>query len=296
ALLDKYILSGPIKAPATYAFFVSLFSLFTLFFIPFGFQFFGYRTTGLFLLSGVLFLYGLVAFYVAVQRHEISRIAPLVGTVVSLVAFGAVFVPGVFSEEAAFTVVHILALLLLIGGGLLISFDLPLKPGESIPVFVIIAGIAMGVSLLLLKYGYADANFVSGLVWSRIGMFAGGLSLLLVPVFREQIFAGSHRLSTPSREAVHAGAVFIANKICGGAATFLIAYAAFLGPVSFVQALSGMQYVFLLALALPLSLRYPQVFGEKLFFWDWFQKVCAIALIGLGLWLAATGGVKLLLL
>ncbi len=295
ALLDKYILSGPIKAPAVYAFFVSLFSLFTLFFIPFGFQFFGWRTTGLFLLSGILFLYGLVAFYAAVQRHEISRIAPLVGTVVSLVAFGAVFLPGFF-EDAAFTVVHILALLLLIGGGLSIAFDLPLRRGERIPIFVAMAGVAMGVSLLLLKYGYADANFVSGFVWSRLGMFAAGLSLLLVPAFRHQILAGSHRLSTPSREAVHAGVVFVTNKICGGIATFLIAYAAFLGPVSFVQALSGMQYVFLLFLALPLSLRYPQVFGEKLFFWDWFQKACAIILIGLGLWLAAMGGIKLLLL
>lgn len=294
ALLDKYILSGPIKAPAAYAFFVSLFSLFTLFFIPFGFQFFGWRTTGVFLLSGMLFLYGLVAFYAAVQRHEISRIAPLVGTVVSLVAFGAVFAPGVFSE-GAFSVTRVLALLLLIGGGLLIAFDLPLRRGERIPASVVMAGIAMGVSLLLLKYGYADANFVSGLVWSRLGMFAAGLSLLLVPAFRHQILAGSHRISTPSREAVHAGAVFVTNKICGGAATFLIAYAAFLGPVSFVQALSGMQYVFLLILALPLSFRYPQVFGERLLFWDWFQKVSAIALIALGLWLAATGGIKLFL-
>lgn len=295
ALLDKYLLSGPIRTPAAYAFFVSLFSLFAIFFIPFGFQFFGWGTTGLFLLSGALFLYGLVAFYTAVQEREISRIAPLVGTIVSLVAFGAVFLPNIFSSEGSFTAMHILALVLLIGGGLLISFDLPLRPGDRISVSVVAAGVAMGVSLLLLKYGYAQANFVSGLVWSRFGMFIAGLSLLLLPVFREQILSGAGRFSTPSRDAVHTGAVFVVNKVCGGAAAFLIAYAAFLGPVSFVQALSGMQYAFLLILALPLSFRYPGVFGEKLFFWDWFQKACAIALIGLGLWLAATGGVKLLI-
>lgn len=295
ALLDKYLLSGPIKAPAVYAFFVSLFSLFALFFVPFGFQFFGWQTTGLFLLSGMLFLYGLVAFYDAVQQWEVSRIAPLVGTAVSVVAFGAVFVPNIFSE-GTITAVHILALLLLISGGLLISFDLPLKRGERIPLSVIVAGVAMGVSLLLLKYGYTHTNFVSGLVWSRIGMFAGGLSLLLVPVFRTQILSGSSRFAAPSRAALHTGAVFVINKACGGVATFLIAYAAFLGPISFVQALSGMQYVFLLALALPLTFRYPRIFGERLFFWDWFQKACAIVLIGLGLWLAATGGIKLLLI
>lgn len=295
ALLDKYILSGPIKAPAAYAFFVSLFSLFSLLFIPFGFQFFGWQTTMIFLLSGSLFLYGLVAFYEAVKQREVSRIAPLVGTVLSLVAFGAVFIPGIFAEEAAFTIVHILALILLISGGLLISFDLPLRKGERIPKLVFVAGIAMGVSLLLLKYGYAEANFVSGLVWSRLGMFIAGLSLLLVPPFRAEILSRSQQLSSSSRDAVHTGIVFVFNKLFGGIATFLIAYAAFLGPISFVQALSGMQYVFLLVLALPLSMRFPQVFDEKLFFWDWFQKACAILLIAFGLWLAATGGIKLLI-
>jgi uncharacterized membrane protein len=296
AILDKYLLSGPIKAPAAYAFFVSLFSLFTLFFIPFGFQFFGWQTTGIFLLSGVLFLYGLVSLYVAVQEREISRVSPLVGTVVSVVAFGAaLFLPNALSEMI-FTVQHMLALVLLIGGGLLISFDLPLRKGEHISRFVFLAGGAMAVSLLLLKYGYGQANFISGLIWSRLGMFFAGLSLLIVPKFRQQIFGDAKKTTASRKTAAHTGVVFVINKACAGLASFLIVYATFLGPVSFIQALSGMQYVFLLALALPLSFRFPKVFGEKLSFWDWFQKICAIILIGLGLWLSATSGVKLLFL
>lgn len=293
ALFDKYLLVGRIKAPAVYAFFVSLFSLFVLPAIPFGFQFFGWKTTGIFLLSGAIFLYGLVALYTAVKGNEISRISPLVGTVVSLVAISAGFFPGTFSETA-FSFIHIVALVLLIGGGLLVSFDFPLQKHEYIPMSVIIAGVAMGVSLLLLKYGYAETNFVSGLVWSRIGMFLGGLSLLLIPLYRDQILGEMSAFSTTSRTVVHTGSIFLLNKVCAGSATFLLIYATFLGPVSFVQALSGMQYVFLLLLALPLSFRYPQIFGEKLSFWDWFQKVVAIIIIGLGLWLFATSGIRLL--
>ena len=41
ALLDKVLLSGRIGHPSVYAFFVSLFSLLTLLFIPFGFQWYG---------------------------------------------------------------------------------------------------------------------------------------------------------------------------------------------------------------------------------------------------------------
>ncbi|MDP3956998.1 MAG: hypothetical protein Q8Q10_00655 [bacterium] len=295
AIFDKYLLADRIKAPAVYAFFVSLFSLFVLPFIPFGFQFFNWQTTGLFLLSGILFLYGLVAAYTAMKDGEVSRISPIIVTVISLVAVGAGFFPGTFSETA-FSLTHILALVLLIGGGLLVSFDLPLRKHDHLSFSVILAGVAIGVSFLLLKYGYRDANFISGLVWSRLGMFLGGLSLFLTPLFRGQILGEIGAFSGVSRSAVHTGAVFVLNKICAGSASFLLVYAISIGPVSFVQALSGMQNVFLLLLALPLSLHYPKIFGERMYFWDWFQKACAIILIGLGLWLAATGGIKLLIL
>lgn len=294
-LFDKYLLSDRIATPAIYAFFVALFSLFALFFIPFGFQFLGLYTTGIFLLSGIFFVYGLIAFYTAVQKHEVSRVAPLLGTTVSLVAFLAVFIPGIAGESLS-GLRYLLALCFLIGGGLLISFDLPLRKGENIPKLILVAGLAMGVSMLLLKQGYKDADFISGLVWSRLGIFIGGLSLLFFSSYRKQIFAQLSHFSAKPDRAKSTGALFVLNKTCAGVASFLTTYAVAHGSVSFVQALSGMQYVFVLLLAFPLALRYPKIFGEKLSFWDWFQKVVAVILIGLGLWLAATSGVKLLLI
>lgn len=293
AILDKYLLSGPIKAPAVYAFFVAIFSLFALGFVPFGFQFFGWTITGILLISGAIFLYGLVAFYAAVQVWNISRIAPLVGIVVSFVAFGALFLPG-FSE-AQFTTGHIVALLFLIIGGGLLAFDLPLKPHEYVPWQVLVAGVAMGASLLLLKYGYTQVDFVSGLVWSRLGIFLAGLSLLLVPTFRRQIVSSMKGGSAPATRNISTGIVFVATKTLAGIGSFLVVYATFLGPVSFVQALSGMQYLFLVLLAFPLCHFFPLVYCERLLFWDWVQRIGAILLIGIGLWLAAMSGVTLLL-
>ena len=293
ALFDKYLLAGRIKAPAVYAFFVSLFSLFGLVFIPFGFQFLSWQTTGLFLLSGTFFLYGLVAFYAAMKHNEVSRIAPLVGTTLSVAAllFGYVL-PDVLGEFT-FTLERFFALTLLIGGGLLISFYLPIRRGGRLPKLVLIAGVSLAISIVLLKYGYRDANFVSGLVWSRLGMFGAGLSLLLYPVFRREILLECAHFSLRRRSSVGTGAIFVLNKTLAGIASFLLTYATFLGPVSFVQALSGMQYVFLLAMAIPLSVRYQNIFGERLYFWDWFQKGCAIIIIGLGLWIASSSGVTL---
>lgn len=293
AVFDKYLLSDRIPTPAVYAFFVSLFSLFALGFIPFGVEWGDARTIGILLGSGMLFVYGLVAFYQAVKQHEVSRVAPLVGTVMSLVAFLAVFVPGV-SGEHHIGLWYIVALLLLIVGGLLISFDLPLRRREHISWYVFIAGVLMGLSFLFLKEGYVHANFQTGLVWSRLGMTLAGLTLLLIPQFRKQIFAQFGGFSHRSSRATSTGFLFIVNKVTAGVAALLIAYATFLGSVSFVQALSGMQYVFILAMMIPLSFHYPGIFGEKLYFWDWFQKAVAIMIIGLGLWLATVSGVPLL--
>ncbi|MGB4943046.1 MAG: hypothetical protein WBO92_02940, partial [Candidatus Moraniibacteriota bacterium] len=85
-LFDKFLLAGRIKEPVVYAFFVSILSLFAIVLVPFGFQPIPWQTVVVFVISGMLFLYGLVAFYNAVQRSEISRVAPLVGITVSVIA------------------------------------------------------------------------------------------------------------------------------------------------------------------------------------------------------------------
>lgn len=295
AIFDKFLLSDRIKAPAAYAFYVSLFSLFVLVFAPFALRFFGWQPALVAFFSGVIFLYALVAFYKAVMSYEVSRVSPLVGTVTSLVAFATAFSMSFFGGEAVRGIFAFLGLILLISGGFLVSFDLPLRKGEYIPlVDVALAGIGMGLSFLFLKQAYDGSDFMNGFIWSRIGMFAGGLSLLLIPTFRHQIFGHSEKVVAVPRRAMSTGIYFILNKMCAGIGAFLIAYAISLGSVSFVQALSGLQYIFILSLAFPLSFWYPKVYGEKLLFWDWFQKFAAIVLIGLGLFLAASSGIKLL--
>ena len=115
SVFDKYLLSDRIPVPAVYAFFVSLFSLIPMVLIPFGFEYSNWYATWTLLLSGVLFVYGLVALYTAVKEHEISRVAPLVGTATSLVAFLAVFFS--FSADEPVNILYIGALALLIIGG-----------------------------------------------------------------------------------------------------------------------------------------------------------------------------------
>ncbi len=295
ALFDKYLLAGRIKEPVVYAFFVSVLSLFAVVLIPFGYKPIPWQTGTVFVISGILFLYGLVAFYNAVKRSEISRVAPLVGITISVIAGVASLAFGP-AANLSFSPGHFLSLFMLLAGAFLIAFDLPLKKNDALMKSTLLAGALMALSLLFLKTGYRNADFVNGLIWSRIGFIIGGFSLFIIPEYRRAILNNTRHLSSSNKRDVMTGFLFLLNKIFGAIATFLLTYAAFLGPVTFIQALNGIQYAFVLILAIPLALRFPKIFGERLYFWDWFQKAAAIVLIGLGMWLAVTQGVDFLFL
>jgi len=295
ALFDKYLLAGRIKEPVVYAFFVSVLSLFAVVLIPFGYQPIPWQTSVVFLISGILFLYGLVAFYNAVKRSEISRVAPLVGITISIIAGVASLAFGP-AANLSFSPGHFLSLLMLLSGAFLVAFDLPLKKNDALMKSTLLAGVLMALSLLFLKTGYRNADFVNGLIWSRLGFIVGGFSLFIIPEYRRAILENTRHLSSSNKRDVTTGALFLLNKVFGAAATFLLTYAVFLGPVTFVQALNGIQYAFVLFLAIPLAIKFPKIFGERLYFWDWFQKAAAITLIGLGMWLAVTQGADFLFL
>lgn len=295
SIFDKFLLSDRIKEPSVYAFFVAILSLFAIVFVPFGVQWVPWQTIVVFVISGMLFLYGLVAFYNAVKRSEISRVAPLVGITIAVIAGVASLAFGP-AANVSFSPNHFFSLFLLLGGAFLIAFDLPLKPNDALMKSTLLAGALMALSLIFLKTGYRNADFINGLVWSRLGFVLGGFSLFLIPEYRAAILASTHAMTVVSKDNFITGALFILNKVFGAVATFLLTYAAYLGPITFIQALNGVQYAFVLVLALPLSLYFPHIFEEKLYFWDWTQKVLAVALIGLGMWLAVHSGVDFLFL
>ena len=89
--------------------------------------------------------------------------------------------------------------------------------------------------------------------------------------------------------------LFLANKVSGGTAAFLMNYATYLGPVTFIQALSGIQFIFLLILAWVTSTQYPHIFEERFGALQWVQKGVAVALIVCGMWLSVMSGARLLI-
>lgn len=291
-ILDKYLLgSEKISSPPVYAFYVGLLGLGVLIFWPLAFFFPAFileipskYQIAISFLSGIFFLAGITALYFAIKKSQASKVTPVTFSVVPIVTLLAAYVLGV----EKFSALKIFGIALLIFGGLFISFDLPLKLNKK-KFFngfylSIVAGIFMGFSTFLLKLVYEQQNFFNGYVWTRLGAFIGILILFAVPSWRRKISHSFHH-SRKKKESLHTGFLFVLNKIIGGSSTALINLAIGLGSVTLISSLISLQYVFVLLIAILAGRHLPHIFEERLFFWDWAQKVAAIFIIGAGMFL-----------
>ena len=290
-LLDKFLLgSKRIASSQTYAFYVGLFGIGALVLAPLGFFYASMRLSvpasgqiALSLISGIIYMGAIALLYEAIKKAQASRVTPVVFSVVPL----ATYLISFFLKSETLSSIQLGGAALLVVGGLLISFDLPLKLGKQ-KFFAgfdsaSFSGLFFAVAYILFKFVYAQQLFFNGFIWTRLGMFVGALGLLLVPKWRKAIFESLLKVKKPAKENVHTGGIFITNKIMGGSSSIMLNYALSLGSATLVNSMISLQYVFVLGLIAVVAKKYPQIFGEKLFFWDWAQKIAAILIIAGGM-------------
>ena len=292
-ILDKYILSSKqVGSPPVYSFYIGLMGAATLIFAPFGFSVPPVIQIIISLVSGMFFTFGILALYFAINRSEASRVAPVVGasTPIFLFAFAYLFL----GETLQW--IEIIGIGLLIIGGLLISFDLPLNFKKQKFFggfkFAILAGLLLAIAYSLFKVVYGDQLFLNGFIWTRLGSGLAIICFFLVPKWRRDIIASFKAFHQPKRQHYQAGSLLIVNKLIGGASSFLFNYALSLGSVTLVNALVSAQYVFVLVLAAGAAMFFPKIYSERLSFWDWAQKIAAIFIIAVGVYLVYAGSLS----
>jgi drug/metabolite transporter (DMT)-like permease len=235
------------------------------------------------LISGIIYVGGLLALNISISQAEASRVTPVVFSVVPIATYLISF--GLNDEKL--TALQLSGVALLIIGGLLISFDLPLKLNKqkffSGFYTSCLAGVLLAISYVMFKQVYTQQSFLNGFMWTRVGGFVGALLLLAVPIWRKGIFNSFKHAKKPSREHVSTGGIFVGNKILGGLSSILLNKAFQLGSVTLVNSMVSLQYVFVLILVAIAARKHPKVFAEKLLFWDWAQKIGAIAVIAIGM-------------
>lgn len=299
---DKFLLSKKIHSSIAYAFYVGVWSIFNVWLLFLWPWTPNLQELTLDLLAGFLFLVTLVFWYKALHQSETSRVVPIVGALVPVFSFifSFVFLGEILSQQ------QLIAFIILICGGVLISIkqtkvylyqkvitrfrevigdiigDIPacVQPTSRLLVNSVVAAVFFAAYYVLMKYIYLHQPFIGSFVWSRLGSFIGVLLMLLVPDWRYLIVKQQKGAKTPKNMLF-----FLTVRLLAAAAFIMINWAISLGNVAMVNALQGVQYLFLFVIILIVSARFPKVLNEQLGGGVFLQKLIGTVMICLGLYL-----------
>lgn len=277
-VVDKFLLTRAVKHPVAYAFYIGITGPLTWALAPFGLKFLKPADLFIAIIGGASFVIALYFLYVATQATSVSRLLPVEG---GLVPIFTLLLSYLFLHERL-NYSQALAFIFLVAGAVLISFEKE-SSGWHPKAFgnALAAAFLFALSLTLTKYIFGLTNFVSGLIWTRLGFLAVSLGLLVPRRSRRYIRSAPRQASTGNKF------LYYGARLSGGAAGLLQNYAISLGSVTIVNALAGTQYVFLLLLTTLLSKYYPKIIRERATAGIFAQKISAIVLIALGLVLLA---------
>jgi drug/metabolite transporter (DMT)-like permease len=271
-LVDRFMVSTPaINKPVVYAFYNNILLLVVVGLLPFGvIAKPTLEVLELSLLGGVVWAFAIFFLYRALKISEASDISPVFAAVSAVAAFGLSFI---FSF--GWLTGNLLAgFILLIIGTLLMSY---LRfTGKSL-LYVCLGGFLYALFSIFLKEIFSQTTFWNGIFWVGLGGAVGALSFLLAPSNRADIRGNLKQSSAGVKMAV------VLNKVMAGVASFFVFYAIKLGNVSVINALSGVQFVFLLLFALVFSGKFPEYFSETTHKKTVLQKSIATAIIVAGL-------------
>jgi len=270
-VIDKYIVSRALPHPIVYTFYVGILSIGVLILIPFGFNFPSFEQLIFALLAGLAQIIGYIFLYKALHLGEVSRIIPFIGGFLAIFTF--ILASSFIGERL--TGQQFIAFILLVVGGLILS----IKKGVFFKkrfALAILAALAFAILWVINKYLFMGASFISAIVWIRTATAIIALFLLIPKKNRKKIFKKTEKLKKGTVKYVISGRIL---SVLGALGIYV---AVFLGSVVLVNSLQGIQYVFIMILALILFKKFPKLkeqFNKEVI----FQKILAIILIGIGL-------------
>lgn len=236
ALIDKILLAKSSFRPASYAFWMGTFGVFSFVLIPFGFGVVPSSVLAVSALAGATFVFGFYFFFLALRRGEFSEAVPALAglTPLATLLFGALLfsAPLTLLEQAGFA--------FLVMGSIMLTLAEPRGLRLFLAVTLLASGALLGLSAAATGVVFREVGFISGFVWIKTWGIIAALGFLLVRRAREEIL-GSVR--NPS-----ASGLFIGGRLAGAASSFLIYFALSLAHPALVEATQGARYVLVFAI------------------------------------------------
>lgn len=273
---DKFLVSKVVREPVAYAFYTAITGPFSLVLIPFGAKLLNLHDFAVALAAGAIFITGIYYSYCAIANSSVSRVVPIQGGMIPI--FSLLFAYVILGERLG--TIQTFGFLFLVAGAVLISIRK--QDGTWTAQAFLYAGLSaifFALASVLTKYIFEHSNFITGMVWTRIGFLLPLPFILIFKKNRNAIF------NAPKQAGVRNAALYYSTRITGTVGGFLQNYAVSLGSVSVVNALQGTQFAFLLGLTSFMSIYFPKVLREKINFGTITLKLAAIGLLSIGLFL-----------
>lgn len=304
-VIDKFLLSKRFHSSITYAFYVGIWSVFNLFLLVFDPWLPSAHELAIDLLAGLLFVFTLVFWYKTLHQSEATRVVPIVGALTPIFSLILSFI---FLGED-FNIGQFLIFIILVAGGVLISvkhtkiyywgmlterlrevfgdilggIHASYRPTRRLLVNSTVSALFFACYYILMKYIYLNQPFIGSFAWSRLGSFLGVLCFLLVPYYRDAI--REHQAhAKPTKNLLG----FLGVRFLASMAFILLNWAISLGNVAMVNALQGVQFLFLMVIVMIISAKFPKIMQEEVGGGVLAQKIAGIVMISVGLFLLMT--------
>jgi len=276
SLGDKMVLKKTPK-PKLYAFYVSFLSIFAVLVLPFiHFNFPDKQTLIWAFLDAIVYVWGLYTLFLALEKYDVSRTIPTIGAIQPVLVFilALVFWP---SATLILTQANLLAFFLLLLGGILISTENNFDLTKDSLFLSFLTALLFSLDFIFQKFVFEGTDLISGFILMRLL----GVIVCLVFLLDKEV-----RRDIRKKEGEKTGFIFILAQGAGGLATVFQSWAIKLVPVAYlaiINALKGIQYVFLFVMTILCSCFIPKLFKESLSKKILIQKLIAIFIIAIGL-------------
>lgn len=287
---DKIFLGNFIPNYKAYTFLISVLGLIIWVVSPWYLRWNGFYIFIISLLSGVLFTLALFSFFYSLQIGKVSRVVPLIGGMVPVFSF----IFSLLFLDTVFKPFQIWAFLFLTLGSVVLVrlpyrthfwhhiWDIVFhhKHSRKYLYIAIFSALFFALSFVSSKYVYGHSGFINGFIWIRLGSAFAGLFILLNKDNRKAVRKAIDKVLSKK------GILFFGNQGFGAVGFFLQNLAISKGVVAIVNAMQGVQYVFVILLSALLSFKFPQMMKEggdidkKII----IEKIIASIFIAIGLW------------
>lgn len=267
-MVDKLLVRKNIPNPFTYTFYLGILNVVVLFLAPLGFYIPSIQANIFAFLCAATFIVGSVLFYSALKFDETSRVAPIIGT---LNPVFTLFIGFLFAQTL--TQNQLFAVLILIVGLCFLSTSSwwKSKLAREHLLYMVFAALFFALSTIFQREVFLRANFITGLIIVRIYLIFLVSLFLLSPNLRQHIFQSRLTQNYFLNKITY---LLIFGQLIGAFGGLLTTYAIFLVNPAIVNALQGVEYVFILGVIL-ISKKYRKFLDE-----DISRKTLSHKLIG----------------